>query len=237
MVRLIFILVFIAPGLIFGQVTLDRQVIGSAGIDGSGSVLISSTAGQPEYTTGSNANGIISQGFQQPPSEFIEPSFSLNLPPCAGEEAALLLINLEQCVEALIYIDGQELGGDEVMLEEGMYELVVVGDGCYLNDSIEVNFEQIPICDIIFFTGFSPNGDDLNDSWIIENIEFSAHSTNRVVIYSRWGDLVWEGVDYNNTDSVFNGVSRDGVLLPAAVYYYIFESGDYSKNGFIELMR
>ncbi len=237
MERLLFILILMVPSVVFGQVTLDRQVIGSAAISGSGSLLISSTAGQPEYTTESNSSGIISQGFQQPPNEFIEPAVSLELPLCMGDDLAVLSINLEQCPNAMIYVDGQELGGTSTTLDEGQYDLVVIGDGCYLNDSIVVSYDDIPICDVVFFSGFSPNGDDVNDEWIIENIEFSTHATNKVMIYTRWGDKAWEGVDYDNTESVFRGVSNDGVLLPAGVYYYVFESGDYSKNGFIELMR
>ncbi|MFT5183589.1 MAG: gliding motility-associated-like protein [Flavobacteriales bacterium] len=223
--------------LALGQVTLDRQVIGTAAIEGSGSLLISSTAGQPEHTTESNVNGMISQGFQQPPNDFVEPLTELLLPACAGEDAAVFSIDLLQCPAATIFIDGEELGDNQVTLAEGQYQLLVIGDGCFLMDSIVVNFEELSLCDIQFFSGFSPNGDDLNDHWIIENIEFSAHANNTVSVFSRWGDLVWEVLDYNNADRVFSGVSNSGDLLPAGVYYYVFESGEFSKNGFIELMR
>lgn len=221
----------------FGQITLDRQVIGSAAIDGTGSVLISSTAGQPEYTTESNSNGMISQGFHQPPSDFIEPIIEIIFPECLGEDGAVLLIDVEQCPLATVFVDGVELGDYQIVLNEGQYELLVTGDGCFLMDSVEVSFEELPLCDIQFFTGFSPNGDNLNDQWIIENVEFSAHASNVLSIFSRWGDLVWEVTDYNNVDRVFSGVSNNGELLPAGVYYFVFESGEFSKNGFIELMR
>ena len=59
---------------------------------------------------------------------------------------------------------------------------------------------------------------------------------NKVVIYNRWGDVVFEVDNYNNTTNVFAGLSSNGVKLPSGTYYYkvTFESRP-AMTGFLEL--
>lgn len=60
---------------------------------------------------------------------------------------------------------------------------------------------------------------------------------NKVVIYNRWGDAVFEIDNYNNTTNVFAGVSSNGGKLPSGTYYYkvTFASGRQNMTGFLEL--
>ena len=52
---------------------------------------------------------------------------------------------------------------------------------------------------------------------------------NKMRIYNRWGVLVYEGINYNNVNNVFDGRSRGrstlsvNNFLPTGIYYYIFE--------------
>lgn len=70
------------------------------------------------------------------------------------------------------------------------------------------------------FTGFSPNGDDINDFFFIENVE--QLPDNQVVIYNRWGNQVFAMDNYDNSwDGTFN--QRP---LPDGTYYYLFRPGD-----------
>ncbi|MEO0556269.1 MAG: BspA family leucine-rich repeat surface protein [Bacteroidota bacterium] len=71
----------------------------------------------------------------------------------------------------------------------------------------------------------------------IRNIEF--YNSNRVFIYSRWGNEVFNTNDYNNTDNRFIGNSDDGSELPDGTYYYVIElnGGETVENGFFLLRR
>ena len=71
--------------------------------------------------------------------------------------------------------------------------------------------------------GFSPDGDGLNDFWLIEGIE--EHPQNTVIIYNRWGNKVFEVNNYNNFDTVFMGeanvmTSLGAGKLPEGTYFF-----------------
>ncbi|HEX8548658.1 MAG TPA: gliding motility-associated C-terminal domain-containing protein [Cytophagaceae bacterium] len=89
-------------------------------------------------------------------------------------------------------------------------------------------------------SGFSPNDDGVNDYLRIKNIEL--YTDNKVKIYSRWGDLVYEGAGYDNENVKWVGTSsRTGLpgKLPAGTYYYVIDKGDGSDpmKSFIVLFR
>lgn len=86
---------------------------------------------------------------------------------------------------------------------------------------------------------FSPNGDNFNDTFKIDNIDnLTCYPENTVEIYNRWGILVFETKNYNNTTNAFDGISRgrttvkqsDG--LPTGTYFYIihYKSLDGNNN-------
>jgi gliding motility-associated-like protein len=85
--------------------------------------------------------------------------------------------------------------------------------------------------------GFSPNGDDVGDTFIIENIEL--YPNNKVQIFNRWGNVVYKRDAYSNT-TAWDGTTEAGglvvgELVPEGTYFYILEKGDGSAalQGFI----
>jgi gliding motility-associated-like protein len=78
----------------------------------------------------------------------------------------------------------------------------------------------------------TPNADGRNDFLFIRNVELARN--NSLKIFNRWGIAVYEGINYNNQNNVFDGRSKGrstvnaGEYLPAGVYFYIFE---YELNG------
>ncbi|MFD1062006.1 BspA family leucine-rich repeat surface protein [Winogradskyella litorisediminis] len=73
--------------------------------------------------------------------------------------------------------------------------------------------------------GFSPDGDGINEFWNITGIE--EHPQNKVMIYNRWGDLVFEIDNYNNTTNVFRGIANRKTkmgagILPEGTYFFQF---------------
>ena len=79
------------------------------------------------------------------------------------------------------------------------------------------------------YEGISPNGDGLNEVWVIENIE--RYPDNKVWLYDRYGNLVFEQEGYSNTDNHFMGVANKGInasgkKLPDGTYFYKISLGE-----------
>jgi gliding motility-associated-like protein len=73
----------------------------------------------------------------------------------------------------------------------------------------------------------TPNGDGKNEFLFIKGVDQIQSSTLK--IFNRWGVSVYEGVNYNNQNNVFDGRSRGrstlsvDEYLPAGIYFYIFD--------------
>ena len=87
--------------------------------------------------------------------------------------------------------------------------------------------------------GFSPNGDGINDLFVIRGID--NYPTNKFVIFNRWGNKIYEASPYQNkwdgTTSL--GLTVGGNELPVGTYFYILDLGDGSDiiKGTIYLNR
>ncbi|MBX2965561.1 MAG: gliding motility-associated C-terminal domain-containing protein [Cyclobacteriaceae bacterium] len=95
-------------------------------------------------------------------------------------------------------------------------------------------------CEIIIYNGISPNGDDKNEIFFIQHIDqLPDTQNNTVTIYNRWGDVVWEGKNYDNTTVVFRGLNKSGNELPNGTYFYKIEFAGNAKamQGYISLKR
>lgn len=78
--------------------------------------------------------------------------------------------------------------------------------------------------------GFSPNGDGLNDTFVIEGLSF--FKNHHLLIYNRWGSQVYESYAYEND---WDG-SWQNTPLPDGTYFYHLEvDGGRIYRGFIEL--
>ncbi|MBL7845599.1 MAG: gliding motility-associated C-terminal domain-containing protein, partial [Cyclobacteriaceae bacterium] len=108
--------------------------------------------------------------------------------------------------------------------------------GACTQQQLTINVEG----DIIVRTGFSPNGDDRNDFFQIDYINlFSDTQQNKVTIYNRWGDVVFEISNYDNQTRVFTGLNKNGNELPSGTYFYKleFKSGRPAKTGYLSLRK
>jgi gliding motility-associated-like protein len=115
------------------------------------------------------------------------------------------------------------------------YRAVVELGGC---GEVLTNVKRIEPFQV--FSSFSPNGDGVNDSWIIAGIEL--FSENRVRIFNRIGDLVYEQDNYNNEGFVWKGESNAGHAigkneLPDGTYFYFIEIGEKLFKGYVVIKR
>lgn len=93
---------------------------------------------------------------------------------------------------------------------------------------------------LVVYNAISADGNSVNEIFRIENIETQEEtSENTVTIYNRWGDVVFDVSNYNNTDRVFKGISNSGKDLPSGIYYYKIEftRGVKTKTGYLSLKR
>jgi gliding motility-associated-like protein len=92
---------------------------------------------------------------------------------------------------------------------------------------------------LIVYDAFSPNGDNINDLWIIDGI--LEYPGNTVKIYNQWNNEVYSVSDYDNSETVWTGQSNMGSTNEAVdgTYYYVINLGDGSEalSGFVVLKR
>lgn len=94
--------------------------------------------------------------------------------------------------------------------------------------------------DVIVFNGLSPNGDTFNDFFQIKYIDVLENAKqNRVTIYNRWGDEVFEIANYDNKERVFRGQNKNGNDLPSGTYLYKIEFTNNRPNqtGYLVIKR
>ncbi|MBX2967279.1 MAG: gliding motility-associated C-terminal domain-containing protein [Cyclobacteriaceae bacterium] len=94
--------------------------------------------------------------------------------------------------------------------------------------------------EVVVYNGLTPDGDGFNDFMFIKYLDvISDASQNKVTIFNRWGDVVFDVENYNNTDRVFRGLNNKDSELPSGTYFYKIEFRGNIKPiaGFITLVR
>lgn len=101
------------------------------------------------------------------------------------------------------------------------------------------NFKDgiVRVDDFFIPQGFSPNGDGINDLFVIRGID--RYPNNSILIFNRWGNKIYECASYKST---WNGTSINGFggnQLPAGTYFFLLDLGNGSSiiKGAIYLNR
>lgn len=115
-------------------------------------------------------------------------------------------------------------------LQTTTYQVRVDSDaGCSVSGTVTV----VVLATLNIPTGFTPNGDGVNDTWQIAGL--AGHPNPLVYVYNRWGQLV-----FSATTHTFSWDGRaHGNLLPAATYYYVVSSDilDRPVSGSVTILR
>lgn len=99
--------------------------------------------------------------------------------------------------------------------------------GCTLYDDVRVKVLQN---NLEVVTSFSPNGDGINDTWLVPSLE--DYPNCEVKIYSRWGQPVFETTGYSfkkSWDGTYNGA-----IVDEGVYFYVIHLRDLVHNAPIQ---
>jgi gliding motility-associated-like protein len=83
----------------------------------------------------------------------------------------------------------------------------------------------------------TPNGDGTNDTFYIEGVTF--YPDNRLTIYNRWGNIVYQKNGYQNEWDGYSNRSKIGnASLPVGTYFYVLDYGiQKHKTGYVYLER
>jgi len=93
--------------------------------------------------------------------------------------------------------------------------------GCTATDTLRVHVKA-PLSDencLVVHNVLTPNGDGINDKWIIDCIE--QYEGNKVEIFNRWGSRVRIYTNYDNALQAWDGTDESDKPLPDGVYYYV----------------
>ena len=103
-------------------------------------------------------------------------------------------------------------------------------EGCVVSDEMEITVNVVNNLDAT--TLFSPNGDGMNDTWVVNKPELVRGC--QLIIVNRNGTEVFSTNNYNNDwDATINGSQ-----LPEGTYYYVFDCPDgRTMNGPITVLR
>jgi len=191
------------------------------------------TSGDYTYTV-TDASGCVSENsvtVVEPDS--IQATFVSSPETCSGDldGAANITVIGGIAPYNVEWSDG-ETGLNRANLASIDYTLMISdANNCVLEQSLFIDQQ----CNPRIFNTISPNGDGVNDTWTVTDIE--SFPDNELQIFNRWGSKVYNESNYNNT---WGGINNDGNPLPAGAYYYVIHLNNEGNNvltGSITIMR
>ena len=179
-------------------------------------------------------------------------------PPVAMDDDTITLVNIEiGTVDVLINdiniddliqvsIVSQPQFGTVVLNGDNTFTYIPNPNACGMTDEfqymittamgsdIATVFIDILCEELTPMSGFSPNGDNINDTFTVLGIE--RFPNNEVIIFNRWGNQVYEKQGYSNADG-WRG-TWDGQDLPDGTYFFIINTGEgETVSGDVQIQR
>ena len=130
------------------------------------------------------------------------------------ENRSLLLI-AESSQQNIIWSTG-ETSREITVTNFGFYN-VSVNDGKNCKDAVAELLVRPCVDDLLIPNCITPNGDEINDTWVIDNIDlFESHL---VYVFNRWGQQLFSAINnYKPWDGKYKGRK-----LPAGTYMYYIQ--------------
>ena len=112
------------------------------------------------------------------------------------------------------------------------YAAIINSNNCESIVRLPVQVDLNNCSDLVIPDGFSPNGDGINDEFVIKDIGLR-YPNFKIEIYNRYGNLVFEGdkntANWNGTTTA-TGFNFGSTILPSGVYFYILNYNDGVKS-------
>ncbi len=125
-------------------------------------------------------------------------------------------------------------------LKAGVYSVTVVAKVGTRSYTLTINNINIAPnnapCELEVFNGITANEDGNNDFFFVKNIDL--YPDNRVTIYNRWGQQMYDAKGYDNLTVKWSGTANNNTPAPSGTYYYIIDLGDGKVlKGWLELLN
>ncbi|OYU97188.1 MAG: hypothetical protein CFE21_02545 [Bacteroidetes bacterium B1(2017)] len=114
-------------------------------------------------------------------------------------------------------------------------------NGCKVQSAYSINYTREKCEQDVFVpAGFSPDGDGINDGFVIDGVD--KFPDNYLRIYNRWGTVVFEEHGYKNTwkGTLETGTSSsENIPLPSGTYFYVLElqAGAKAISGYVYISK
>lgn len=149
----------------------------------------------------------------------LEIDVAVENPFCRDSRTGLIDVKVTGGVEPYLYYwnDYRSDVAEMANIPEGEYHVGVVdANGCMPDEKL-VNLVDTDVDCLHIPNVFTPNGDGINDEWIINNIEMFPDAV--VYVFNRWGQMMYTA---RGSDERWNGEYR-GHFVPAGTYMYIID--------------
>lgn len=170
--------------------------------------------------TGTDGNGCLGQdSVLITVNDLPSISFNLILPDCEGGLNGSINTEINGVDPITYQWSNGSVNQNLQIVSAGSYNLTVVdGNGCVASQNFQLPDGEGDC--LLIPTGFTPNGDNQNDTWQIIGIENFAK--NNVQVFNRWGQTVFES---QGTPVNWSGKYKDE-MLPIADYYFVVDLGN-----------
>jgi gliding motility-associated-like protein len=184
-----------------------------------------------------DAVGCVSEPFSKTVQVYLQPVIDAG-PSFTVKEGTIVQFKATANSPSLqfVWTPGQLLSNPSILqpslkvMDDGVYKLTATGDhNCTASDELKV-LVQRPVA---VPNAFSPNGDGINDTWMIKNLILYPDAI--LEVYNRYGQMVYRSIGYNTPwDGRMNGNP-----VPIGVYYYVIQlrNGDPPIKGSVTIVR
>lgn len=113
--------------------------------------------------------------------------------------------------------------------EETTYTVAITDvNGCTYIDSVTICVLEDPLAEFLLVSVITPNGDGDND--LLEFRGLEAFPDNKLTIFNRWGNKVFERNRYQQDDVLWDGTNGGEELAPDTYYYILTFDGNTYKS-------
>ena len=129
-------------------------------------------------------------------------------------------------------VNGTILNPNEALVNGAVYYgAQIESSGCESTIRLEVTVAVVNCNELVVPDGFSPNGDGINDFFVIKNIR-DLYPQFTIEIFNRYGTILFKGdasiPDWDGSSE--KGVQIGGTKLPVGVYFFIINFNDGIKK-------
>ena len=138
--------------------------------------------------------------------------------------------------EGAVFLDEWSPQTQVIVPDYGIYMFEY--PACEITSVVQIGFS----CELVLPNIISPNGDDVNDLFIIDGLDPDIYANSFLTVFNRWGSVVYVGNNYGingswwdgevNFDSFVTDYSerQEATIASDGVYYYVLDVFNIAQN-------